>query len=736
MTIAPNSRKVKRVEEALRIAHVLADMGVPVFTCRLDDDGDPRFPRNRNWQNAPAGEQSHRAIDLWKPGMGLCALCGVVFDVLDPDSRSGGHISWKPFWESLGEDAPLVFGITATPSRGAHIWIATQGLPKGKAAKGIDFQAGNPEGHKGFVFIAPTERPSKHDKDNGSVRPYTWVMPIDPQSTPWTQEPSQSLVTALRKGSAIQPERDGRLSIRELEQKSLEAGGPGSDVKQRYWLMLLVQEYEIMGYSHERIRKIMRKFLRNITNHDPADPWYPARKPNPDYYINTLFHTEAQLAEYRELLEMKGVTPLSIDITFWDNRPVLKHIQQWAYARLCSPWAVLGECLAEAICHTPPSFQLPPIVGGEGTLNMLIAIVGKSGAGKNAASRTARAAFKWHSELGENNTIPRIPVGSGEGLAKSFGFNQRNKDTGHQELIRLHTSVIITIPEIDTFRAINERGGATISPELRKLFSGETLGFGYSDISRRVIIPEHTYRSCVIAGVQPGRGEAILGDIDGGFAQRWLWMPAYDPSFPEGEIPEPIVMEWHCPGLADSLARTDDGEYSMRVFEGAAIAARDARLAEVRGSTDDMTSHRIYTQIKVAAGLALLDGCDEVRESDWELAAFVMKISDRTRDSVAAHLRQKAHAANIAAGKAEGVRQEARESTARIQVNTKIAKNILSKLKDGEWTGYNELSKKMPQYRDQLRGVLYSLIEAGRIEHQKYEYRGRTGDQYRKVLTG
>ena len=136
---------------------------------------------------------------------------------------------------------------------------------------------------------------------------------------------------------------------------------------------------------------------------------------------------------------------------------------------------------------------------------MLIAIVGKSGSGKNAATATAHAAFKWEGVMGIiDKLVPRVPIGSGEGLVKSFGFNAREKDTGRTKLVPTDVSAIITIPEIDTFSAINARSGSTISPELRKLYSGETLGFGWADVSKRVIIPAHTYRSCVIAGVQPG----------------------------------------------------------------------------------------------------------------------------------------------------------------------------------------------------------------------------------------
>ena len=97
------------------------------------------------------------------------------------------------------------------------------------------------------------------------------------------------------------------------------------------------------------------------------------------------------------------------ETAFWESRPVLEHIFLWSRARLASPWAVLGEVMAEAVCHTPPGFQLPPTTGGEGTLNMLIAIVGKSGSGKNAATTARR--LPWEGVWDYRLLVPRVPIG-------------------------------------------------------------------------------------------------------------------------------------------------------------------------------------------------------------------------------------------------------------------------------------------------------------------------------------
>src|SRR5215469_12021401 len=97
MTISNSSVKEK---SGLQTAHNLAMMGVPIFRCYLDDDGNPdtSTPSKRRlitgWQNTEPGEPSYEAIRLWEPDMALCAVTGPVFDVIDIDPRNGGAESW------------------------------------------------------------------------------------------------------------------------------------------------------------------------------------------------------------------------------------------------------------------------------------------------------------------------------------------------------------------------------------------------------------------------------------------------------------------------------------------------------------------------------------------------------------------------------------------------------------------------------------------------------------------
>ena len=83
----------------------------------------------------------------------------------------------------------------------------------------------------------------------------------------------------------------------------------------------------------------------------------------------------------------------------------------------------------EVIARIPPAFVLPRIVAGYGTLNMLIALTGDSGAGKGGASAVAEDALLIDEPLGPDGKPvdtfmrpDRVPLGSGEGLPKNYGY--------------------------------------------------------------------------------------------------------------------------------------------------------------------------------------------------------------------------------------------------------------------------------------------------------------------------
>ena len=83
-------------------------------------------------------------------------------------------------------------------------------------------------------------------------------------------------------------------------------------------------------------------------------------------------------------------TPANLSASFYDERPALAHIRDAAYSRARSADAVLGCVLARLAVLTPPTVRLPAPVDSEGTLDLCVAIIGRSGAGKSGAAKVAR----------------------------------------------------------------------------------------------------------------------------------------------------------------------------------------------------------------------------------------------------------------------------------------------------------------------------------------------------------
>jgi hypothetical protein len=189
-------------------------------------------------------------------------------------------------------------------------------------------------------------------------------------------------------------------------------------------------------------------------------------------------------------------------------------------------------------------------------------------------------------------------------------------------------------------------------PILRSAWSGELLGFQNADVSRRVFVPAHTYRATLIAGIQPARADALLGDSDGGTPQRFVWLPVADPDAPEVKPAEPAPIAWSMPRFS-----ADPFGLSPLTLTPTIAAVVDAeRLAALRGSGGGISGHDTLARVKLAAALALLDGRLAVTDDDWHLAGVVHAVNLHTREGVAAVLRNARSERTRAQGAAEAER--------------------------------------------------------------------------------
>ena len=166
-------------EDALNAARALVAAGVPVFAAPPNTDGPNGAP---NWKvmggyRLPSGwehtQPDMAQVDAWKPGWALCAVMGHTVDGLDIDTHKGGSDSLTMLAEAGA--LPTPYAIARTPSGGSHLLIAPTGVrSRDGFAQGLDLKAGNANGEgRGFLFIAPTVKPSKVTKE---LTAYTWDM--------------------------------------------------------------------------------------------------------------------------------------------------------------------------------------------------------------------------------------------------------------------------------------------------------------------------------------------------------------------------------------------------------------------------------------------------------------------------------------------------------------------------------------------------------------------------------
>lgn len=403
---------------------------------------------------------------------------------------------------------------------------------------------------------------------------------------------------------------------------------------------------------------------------------------------------------------------------FWHANPWHAHIYATAKARRCSPWAVLGVVLARIATIAPPVVVLPPIIGGQASLNLFVGLVGPSGSGKGAAERVAADCIHLPH-------ITTITTGSGEGIGHAY--RRRTRDGGTDVV---NTAVLFSVPEIDTLSALGNRKGATLMPELRRGWSGEALGFAYADPSRRLLIEPHSYRMCLVAGIQPTRAGALLDDADGGTPQRFLWLPATDRYAPDTPPECPAPLTWREPSWSRNDLRGTHGRMEIPVCATARTTIDAAHLARTRGDGDALDGHLLLNQLKTAAALGLLDGRLEVTDQDWQLADVVVRWSTATRNGIEAALRRVTEARNVARAVAEAERVDVIETRAMEAAHKRVCRNITKRLDQEQSATRSALRRLVPaRDRDVFDAAIDDLIRTGQLVEEGEGY----GTRYRRL---
>ncbi|WP_298045701.1 hypothetical protein [uncultured Citricoccus sp.] len=388
---------------------------------------------------------------------------------------------------------------------------------------------------------------------------------------------------------------------------------------------------------------------------------------------------------------------------FWDARPVHSHIRQFAYARMCSPWAVLGVVLLRVLATVPPHVVLPALIGGHGSLNLFCGLVAPSGGGKGASEAAAADCVSLP------ESVLRAPVGSGEGL--SHLYVRRDKKTGDVE--QVNTSVLFSVPEVDTLTALGGRQGATLLTQLRSAFSGEELGFSYADPTRRMPVKEHSYRLGMTVGIQPDKAGPLLDDSDGGTPQRFIWLPATDAGITNNPPPEP--QPWPIPGRmwGGMHALSITGFRTIQVPDEVVAVIRDAHAARGRGEGEALDGHALFSREKVAVALAVLDGRTDMSLEDWELSGHVMAMSDWTRTQIQARLTVKARQADEARADRDARIADRTEEAREEKALKRVGRALVRRLANGEMTLGDLRRKTTSRDRGFVEDAIHRLVDAG-----------------------
>ncbi|MGV9837068.1 hypothetical protein ACWDUL_23160 [Nocardia niigatensis] len=427
----------------------------------------------------------------------------------------------------------------------------------------------------------------------------------------------------------------------------------------------------------------------------------------------------------------------------FEDSEILRHIARFARARGAGSWATLGNVLVRAVLAVPHQVTLPPIIGGPVSLNPMLAVVGASGSGKDMAIAVADDAVLLVGANGFPRQWSPLPIGTGEGIGRSFAMAKRAEDG--TPTVEFHCrSQLFGVRDIASLEALGERRGQTLVPELLKAAHGQELGHANATLENRVILPPHSYRLGLTAGVQPGNGSSLVSDqsVRDGLTQRFLWLPVRD-GVCRGHIdaPDPLTLTIPNFGLPDPLGAPGETaeepeDHSVTpalvhigVWEPIAreiVAINAAKDADLFGRSDDPTKgHRMLAQLKAAAALAVLHGRTSVESEDWQRGAALLAVSEAIAEGVATESRKAVASDAAARGTADGHRYAAADAAKEAAITEQISSKVLTFLRErgGEWTSLRTAASSLPsRRREQLPTAVRQLMAEGKIEAREHEF--------------
>ncbi len=391
---------------------------------------------------------------------------------------------------------------------------------------------------------------------------------------------------------------------------------------------------------------------------------------------------------------------------FWHSRKTLSLTYTAALARMTSPWAVLGAVTANILHLVPPSIVLPPLIGGNGSLNWFTAIAAKSGGGKGAAMRVA-------GKLVDAEILIR-GIGSGEGMIECYQRANRIKDPPPPI-----TAVLFSLDEISSLGAMSSRSGQTTLSIIKQGFSGETLGYSYRGRQGETVA-NHSYRMTIVAAVQPERAGILFDDSGGGTPQRFMWFPGRDRRI-SGDRPAWPVDDRGRDRVIPLISEHDFAQAAGIIDIPTQVADQicDQHAARNRGDDDALDGHALFCREKFAFALAVMDGRLAMSLEDWRLAGIAAAVSDWWRAKVLAAYRAGRENESRERGALRAVENDERKIIERLTEDehvARIARWIVNTLdKRGPLTPRELTNKCAHRDRGRLGDALVAARQAGQI---------------------
>lgn len=403
-----------------------------------------------------------------------------------------------------------------------------------------------------------------------------------------------------------------------------------------------------------------------VMTHVTRAEWFdtltmPASATPPDIPgADTVHHTDTSMDTDTDTdviaLADGGDARVDPDAGFWASRPYLTRIRDASRATLTSPWAVLNATLCRVSTLLPPNIVVPAMVGGQPSgHNLFAATVGKSSEGKGLAEGVAARLIP------ETRGAVTTQPGSGEALAAMFAARTTVDGEDGKPLSVLecvNCRAMLSVAEIQVLGAVMGRDASTLTGELTKAWSGETLGSRTKQKANSVRAPRYGYVFNLIVGVQPGNAGILFNQETTGLPQRFLWASAIDPY---GTDPDDVAAlepgDWRIdPLIADASDMPDSGlealtalyrygsigdmphgegqreAYPLKLvrFPGPVWDETRRLRAETNrnGAPEDCSGHTNLTRLKVAMLLPWLDpGRGDrmtVTMDDWQTAGMIV----------------------------------------------------------------------------------------------------------------